>query len=522
MWSGRSLFLVVFAVAAWTGSGYAQAATPTYSRDRTFRIPYSVDAAQQAKLKEVQLAVSTDRGGTWRHFASGPPSSEFFTFTSTSDGEHWFAVRTLDFEGRYDPPTLTGVQPGLVVVVDSTAPTIQLRGLSPSGDESGIEWDIRDDNVDLTTIRAEFRVGTGDWFPIRLDPASSGKARFRPGSRGNIEIRLRVLDKAGNESVEQIALASPSIASGPNAQGDNGPNGAPAFPTSNSSPSPGFNVPAPPDVSSPIVGSSTTDTPPPSRQQSRLVPPNAGPRPTTDTPSPAATPAAPARPNVQLVNSMRFGINYEVDAVGKSGVGSVALYWTYDTTAWNYHGDDEDRESPFFVEVDGEGVFGFKMIARSGAGLGDDPPRSGDPADIWVEVDITPPRVELSPPQPGRGDAQGLLDVQWIVEEKNPAPKPIRLSYSETAGGPWLPIGEDIENTGRYQWRMPTEDAFPYKFFVRIEARDRAGNVGRAETAAPVVVDLMKPRVKILRVEPKTKLTTDDDSVLPQPTLSLP
>jgi hypothetical protein len=219
---------------------------------------------------------------------------------------------------------------------------------------------------------------------------------------------------------------------------------------------------------------------------------------------------------------MRFGINYEVDEVGKSGVGSVALYWTYDTAAWNYHGDDEDRQSPYFVEVDGEGVFGFKLIARSGAGLGDDPPRSGDPADLWVEVDITPPRVELAPPQPGRGDAQGLLDIQWVVEEKNPSPKPIRLSYSETAGGPWQPIGEDIENTGRYQWRMPTEDSFPYKFFVRIEVRDRAGNVGRAETAAPVVVDLMKPRVKILRVEPNGKSADNEESVLPQPSLTLP
>jgi hypothetical protein len=37
-----------------------------------------------------------------------------------------------------------------------------------------------------------------------------------------------------------------------------------------------------------------------------------------------------------------------------------------------------------------------------------------------------------------------------------------------------------------------------------LEARDRAGNVGRAVTERPVIVDLARPRIKVLRIAPKT------------------
>jgi hypothetical protein len=498
---------LALAVLAGRGSDPAFGQAPSgviYSRDRSFRIPYKVDPVQQSRLKEVQLHVSTDRGGTWRHYTSGPPASEFFTFTSQSDGEHWFAVRTVDFEGRFDPPTLTGAAPGLVVAVDTTAPHVELRGLSLPGDEAGVEWNLHDENLDLSTLRVEFRVGGSDWFPIRVDAARSGQSKFRPGVRGQMEIRLRVLDKAGNEGLQQIVLAPTGGASGPPLTAGATPafQASAAGPTSPAYSPTDFGVPPPPNFHStfePAPGAPASTpihpTAPGAPQTGRLVPPGTSAAPAAPTANLPRTPA-------QLVNSLRFEINYEVDEVGKSGVSSVALFWTYDGAVWNYHGDDEDRRSPFLVEVDGEGVFGFKLIARSGAGLGEDPPRPGDPADVWVEVDITPPKIDLPPPQPGRGPSNGLLDIEWRMTEKNPAAKPITLLYSETASGPWIPIAENLENTGRYQWRMPTDESFPYKFFVRIEGRDRAGNVGRAETPTPVVVDLIKPRLRIVRVEP--------------------
>jgi len=45
-------------------------------------------------------------------------------------------------------------------------------------------------------------------------------------------------------------------------------------------------------------------------------------------------------------------------------------------------------------------------------------------------------------------------------------------------------------------------DPLPYQFYVRVEAIDRAGNVGEAVTADRVKVDLSLPRAKILDVVP--------------------
>ena len=43
-------------------------------------------------------------------------------------------------------------------------------------------------------------------------------------------------------------------------------------------------------------------------------------------------------------------------------------------------------------------------------------------------------------------------------------------------------------------------ESVPYQFHVRVEAADKAGNVGSAETAKPVIVDLSQPKVQVIGV----------------------
>ncbi|MBY0586784.1 hypothetical protein K2X85_06385 [bacterium] len=542
---------------------------PIYSRERSFRIPYDVNAADRARLKEVQLGFSTDRGAIWKPYASGavPQGRDFFTFTASSDGEYWFSVRTVDMDGRGDPPTLQGTAPQLVVIVDTTPPLVDFRGLNPNGDEAGATWEIQDPNLDLRTLRMEFRASSADWFPINIQQVAAGNTRFKTGTRGPVQLRLRVLDLSGNETTQEISLqpatggqsfsppasglpafGAPPVAAGdgsfavpppPNFSVPLGQNGGLVPPAPGAAGAPPWTpipgsapaMPKSPSGVGPFSGATTNNVP---LSQTPLgqgpVAPGGGPimpplgptaepgpgRPTTtqgQLVSQAVPPSPPVRQNLQLVNSTKFEINYDLEEVGRSGVSVVGLYWTYDGVTWNYHGDDEDQKSPFQVEVDAEGVFGFKLVARSGAGLGDDPPRAGDQPDVWVEVDITPPEVDLRPPQPGRGTSSGILDIEWQSRDKNPAPKPIRLLYAEVSTGPWIPIADGIENSGKFQWEIPNDPKMPYKFFVRLECRDRAGNVGRAETPTPVVVDLMKPKIKILRVEPAVRAATPDLSL---------
>ena len=42
------------------------------------------------------------------------------------------------------------------------------------------------------------------------------------------------------------------------------------------------------------------------------------------------------------------------------------------------------RELPFAVTVQEEGMYGFRLVPRTGSGGGKAPPAAGDPAHVWV------------------------------------------------------------------------------------------------------------------------------------------
>lgn len=472
------------------GTACAQATSePVVTRDTSFRIPFTVDQKDKPRLREVQLYFSRDRGARWRLYTSTRPDQVDFTFTAPSDGEYWFSVRTMDLEGRIYPPSLDGVAPGLRVVVDTTPPEVALRGSNPPGDQVGVSWGVIDDNLDLNTLRLEYRGGgSTEWYPVNVERTREGRTTWSPSVRGAVDIRLRVADRAGNEGARTITLAAPA--------------GIPAFSTNANATqrrperqtqplqSGGYQIPGRPAFGSAQQSPTVLQNP---AVQQRPYPQFNPSQQTTQRSEPAPL-------NTRLVNSTVFDIAYEIESQGKSGLSSVTLYYTYDGRRWELWGEDEDRASPFLVEVNGEGVYGFTLVARNGAGVGDDAPSPGSPPQAWIEVDITPPEIELHPPRPGQGAAEGILDIAWQVQDRNLEAKSITLEYAENATGPWRSIRESIDNTGRFQWRMPPE--VPFRFYVRLSAEDRAGNVGRRITDQPVIVDLSRPKPKIIGVTP--------------------
>jgi hypothetical protein len=205
---------------------------------------------------------------------------------------------------------------------------------------------------------------------------------------------------------------------------------------------------------------------------------------------------------VRFVNNTRISLNYDIKDVGPSKVSVVELWYTQDGRNWQKYNEDTTARSPYVVTVEREGQYGFTLLAKSGVGLGDPPPRAGDPPQIWVEVDLTKPLVQLRSVDVGRGSETGYLTINWLASDKNLGTQPITLSYAERPEGHWTPIAANLQNSGRFVWRMPPE--VPYRFLVRVEAADKAGNIGSAENepAKPVIVDLSQPKVQVLGVEP--------------------
>ena len=80
------------------------------------------------------------------------------------------------------------------------------------------------------------------------------------------------------------------------------------------------------------------------------------------------------------------------------------------------------------------------------------------------------------------------------------ADRPISLYYGLTADGPWTSIATGLENSGHYAWTVGGHA--PQQVYLRLEARDEAGNVGVCQTPRPVALDRATPSARILDVRP--------------------
>jgi hypothetical protein len=420
-----------------------------YSRHSLFQIPFQA-GADAGRLKQLQLFVSTDKGKSWQPSSVTAPNQRYFKFEAEHDGLYWFTVQTKDLEGRYFPPALDRAEPSLKVFVDTHPPVVKLRRLANRDGDVGVAWTIVDDTFDLSVngaIRLDYRLANGGtWHPLRVD-SYAAQYYWNPGTDGGIEVRLRARDRAENWGEDKITMAGSAV---------------------------GNTV-------------ATADEP---REKK---------------PQPSSRPKGAVR----MVNSKSFSLSYDVKETGPSKVSTVDLWYTQDGNNWQKYRSQKCSENPekappytIDVAVQEEGAYGFTLIVHSGVGLSDPPPQVGDKPQMWVEVDTTKPEVQLGSILVGRATDKGKLTITWTARDKNIAGQPIALFYKEEKGE-WVKIADGLDNTGRYVWQMPAE--VPYRFFVKAEAVDKAGNVGLAATPDMVAVDLSQPKATILRVEPLVK-----------------
>ncbi|QEH32350.1 hypothetical protein OJF2_08200 [Aquisphaera giovannonii] len=210
---------------------------------------------------------------------------------------------------------------------------------------------------------------------------------------------------------------------------------------------------------------------------------------------------------VSLLPSPRFKLQYAVEDAGPNGPTAVELWVTRDGgNNWQKLAEDADRVSPFDVDLGGEGRFGLCLVARSASGLGEQPPAPGDPPQSWVEVDATPPTVQLNPPQIGTGANAGKVLISWLVSDRHPAQRPVTIFWRpDQPGASWQPVVEGQEAMGQYIWTVPP--SYPSRLQIRVEAADEAGHRGGAETTetAPVIVDRSRPRSRIIGLDPNAR-----------------
>jgi hypothetical protein len=205
-----------------------------------------------------------------------------------------------------------------------------------------------------------------------------------------------------------------------------------------------------------------------------------------------------------MVNNPAVVLEYQLDKVGPSGIGSVDLWMTQtDGQTWTRWAEDPEVKGltsggkyQRTVELPGEGVYGFRLVVKSRAGRGRPAPSSGDPPEIRIEVDTTQPVAQLFEPIPDPKQRDALL-LRWTAKDRNLSAKPITLEYAARPDGEWHEIVKDLPNTPEgYSWQVPPN--IPVSVYLRLRVRDEAGNEGVAVTSEPQLVDLSEPEGHLL------------------------
>ncbi|MBN1851738.1 MAG: hypothetical protein JW829_03410 [Pirellulales bacterium] len=551
-----TITLGLAAMAVSTAQGIPDAKSlpePIYWKQYIFSIPYRVhrDAMAPDAPVEVRLFVSSDRGISWKEVSRVPANIKGFTYYATADGEYWFALQTTDRRGTRWPPGPHQV--GLRVIVDTESPRIQLSAtMAPSG-AVDVRWQVADENILPSSLKIDAKTGIdGAWqaispapwtiaaekskqlegFPAVSDTAGEnigpcGHMEWQPPDDAtNVLLRAIISDQAGNHSESS---ASVSLADRPErvamlprpqepAQDGQGVFSSPMRVETVSQPlyDPIKNGQEIQDEDAQVLG--TDEGNPPFQGSPNLNPdppdwqtlPTTGrpietipsdpigeilaanpPAPGHETPVPLP-PIQPERPSLRMVNARSFALEYEVESVGPWGVGRVELWGTTDGgKTWQRFADDPDLQSPMTVTVQGEGEYGFRILIHSAGSIHAAPPREGDTPDVWIQVDLKPPTVMIEAIRKGQGNLADHLTIRWTADDERLAERPIALFYASHPAGPWTTIATQLDNTGQYMWRLPQH--VPEQLFIRVEARDRAGNSGIYSTAEPIRIQRPQP-----------------------------
>jgi hypothetical protein len=378
-----------------------------------------------------------------------------FRFDAPDDGWYWFAVQTKDAFGRSYPENLGQLQPQLKVCVDRKPPVVSLKAVAPREGNVAVAWDVQDPNLDTIWLRLEHQpAGSAAWVPLPVPMVNAlprGEYGWRAAGNGPVKVRLQARDLAKNVGTAETVAT------------------------------PGDPAAAPGDYR----------------------------------PAPASAPATTLQPpGVKHVKSKNFQLDYSAENVGPSEVKSVEIWVTEEGRGWRKYKADAPPRGPESIKVGQPGKYGFTLIPRSGAGLAAEPPRAYDPPQVWVQVDESKPLVRFTrDPVPGKGqDDANTLTVYWSATDQFLRRDGITILYRTDRNGQWTPFpdGKNVENRGYHT--CSTQGLPSYKFFLRVEAVDEAGNVGFAETPQEVIVDLKIPYI------PPAKITvTPGDDSQPRP-----
>ncbi len=466
-----------------------------------------------------------------------------------------------------DEVSLMRGPPDMKLVIDTVKPIVKTLQAQRQGDDIYVNWEVQEANPDLSRdgMRLEYQVkdtAIERWSPIPFSVALKGQTQFNPGLKQPLTIRLTVRDLASNQSFGIAEVSGTVAAAGgvlpPEGVGtavlpselilpkqplehEKQPQVIGPLPMDNGTPKPAFPGLVPPPLpvkenglekagpkenpGEKVVADSRF--PPPPIEPAKIVPPPlregqlppAGSLLTPPVDAKQIATAAASRkplPPLQYVNQHQVMLEYELRRVGPSGIGGIELWLTRnDGETWEPYAADEDvhgttvnhRQKRKFDLRDAsdrpfpDGIYGLTLVVKNRAGMGKKP-RPGDMPEIRIEIDTTLPDAQLFQPVADPQNPDQVL-LRWNAKDKNMTATPINLEYAEKREGPWQPIAADLDNSGRYSWKVGP--SVPVQVYLRLRALDKAGNERILATEQPQYIDFTEPEGALIGVLPQGK-----------------
>ena len=408
-----------------------------------------------------------------------------FNYKARGDGLEEFALQYVYGNGDIVPVN-SALTPQFRIVFDTRPPLVRAVATA----NSTVAWTVEDENLLPDSVRVDVKYpNLQEWSPVSVRSfGNKDSYTWKEIPSGKVlEVRVTAKDRAGHlgqSNIVRIPTANVGTI-------DNGGGGDPLRTTPGGRVGTGFGGPD----------------------------------------------EFPNRPQIEYVNSTDLKVKSKLTRVTRSGVKETIL-WVNDGKGWK----DESRlpqkidagakdpsvEMPYKAPKDG--LYGFIVLPVSGAGYKPDDPRDGDAAQWLVEVDTTPPVIEIRTIRVGPGGLSGpRVEIDWTATDKNLMPEPITLEYAKDSNAPdkdWKVIAAKIPNSSRYVWEV--DDKELWKFHIRATCWDKAANRAQSVYKDPVMVDLEKPSAVIEKVNggaappPVNRNFRSPEPMAPEPSIPAP
>lgn len=163
--------------------------------------------------------------------------------------------------------------------------------------------------------------------------------------------------------------------------------------------------------------------------------------------------------------------------------------------AWQKHGQAFSKEAPItWAPPEGHWQVYVRKILTSGLSMSE-PAADTKPHGEFI-IDRSAPQVAVKFPANKAILAGGQkYTVTWDANDRYLRSGPVTITWSRDGKSQGEVVAANIPNNGSYEWTVPKD--MTTSGVLRIEATDKAGNVGGAESTG-ITVDSIKPRGKVV------------------------